>query len=102
MNDEKKKNKLPFLGKLGKPEISDLDIIKCEKCSDEKTTNNVFIRCFKIGSYKKELIKSDYDIALFEIPIWACGNCGELLDNIKIKEDLKKHIDKSQELKREY
>ena len=64
MTEDNQKSKLPFLNKLGRPEISDLEIIKCTKCS-----NNIFIRCFKVGNYKKELIKSEYDASLFEIPV---------------------------------
>jgi len=79
----------PFLEKLKDipgqrpPSIDELDPLVCPKCG-----NSIFDRYFKM--YKLSSLKTaSGKEQLFNVPVYVCASCAEILDTSKTDNDIK-------------
>jgi hypothetical protein len=88
MNDRNNFN--PF-GKsaLQGPKLEDLLSVSCLSCS-----NSIFDQYYRM--YKLSALNSPTGKAqVFNVPVFVCSNCGEILDVKKIENGLEESVDKS-------
>jgi len=87
MND---KNTNPFLkNPFQSPKMEDLSPVSCPNCD-----NAVFDQYYRM--YKLSALNSPSGKAqVFNVPVFACANCGSILDVKKIESGLEDSVDKS-------
>jgi len=88
----------PFLAKLNErkpPTLDELDQILCPKCG-----NIIFDRYFKM--YKLSALKTaSGKEQLFNVPVYVCASCSEILDTSNIDNETEKDPSKENQVDKE-
>jgi hypothetical protein len=82
----------PFLKTMQGPKIEDLDQLQCASCGN--SIFDQFYRMYKLSALKSATGKSQ----VFNVPVFACASCGELLDIKKIEGATEEPVDNSKSI----